>query len=54
MLVYTIHSEFTDAGSKCNKDEILKEMLEERKNKVAKTKEYRNQKFMKELIEKNR
>ncbi|KYM78119.1 hypothetical protein ALC53_11450 [Atta colombica] len=37
-----------NAGSKRNKDEILKEMLEERKNKVAKTKEYRNQKLMKE------
>lgn len=48
-----MQSKFINAGSKRNKNVILEEILEERKNKAAKTEEYRNEKLclMKELIE---
>lgn len=48
-----MQSKFINAGSKRNRNIILEEILEERKNKAAKTEEYRNEKLclMKELIE---
>lgn len=47
-----MQSKFINAGSKRNRYVILEEILEERKNKAAKTEEYRNEKLcLMELIE---